>query len=41
MCIMEKRKAHYDLNALKAVVAARGMDAFMRAGTPVIQFKEK
>jgi len=30
MRVMEKSKAHYDLNALRAVVAARGMDAFTR-----------
>lgn len=28
---MEKRKAHYDLNEIKVIVAQRGMDAFTRA----------
>lgn len=28
---MEKRKAHYDLNEAKTIVAQRGMDAFTRA----------
>ena len=27
---MEKRKAHYDLNNVKEIVAKRGMDAFTR-----------
>ena len=27
---MEKRKAHYDLNKVKEIVAKRGMDAFTR-----------
>jgi len=28
---MEKRKAHYDLDAVKAVVLSRGIDSFTRA----------
>lgn len=28
--LMEKRAAHYDLNAIKAIVAQRGIDAFTR-----------
>jgi len=28
---MEKRKAHYDLNEVKVIVAQRDMDAFTRA----------
>jgi len=27
---MEKRKPHYDLNEIKAIVAQRGLDAFTR-----------
>lgn len=30
MVHMEKRKAHYDLNEVKVIVAQRGMDAFTR-----------